>query len=162
MFFRAGARSWVETCTSFAAILVLLVTLTFSLLSLCTNLPAAAQTSSGARDNSSSGNALKPIIVDYPDEKSIFPPDMAPPTFLWRDTAEDTTAWQIDIVFADGSPEVQATSRGEHFQIGEIDEHCIAPSNERPALTPQLAASRTWIPDDEMWASLKRHAVKFP
>lgn len=162
MFFRVGARSWVETCTSFVAILVLLINLTCALLSLCTSLPAAAQRRVGAEDSSSSGNVLKPIIVDYPYEKSIFPPDMAPPTFLWRDTAEDTTAWQIDIVFADDSPEVHATSRGERFDIGEIDERCVAPSNERPTLTPQLAATRTWIPDDETWSSLKKHAVDFP
>ncbi len=162
MFFRAGARSWAETSTSFVTILVLLNHLTCALLSLCISLPAAAQTKVGTEDNATSANTLKPIIVDYPDEKSIFPPDMAPPTFLWRDTAEDTTVWQIDIVFADDSPGVHASSRGERFQIGEIDERCVAPSNERPTLTPQLAATRTWIPDDETWASLKKHAVDFP
>ncbi len=162
MFFRARSRIWVECSTSFAAILVSLLGLTYVFVVFSTNLLAAAQTSVGAKNNLSAGDVLKPIIVDYPDERSIFPPDMAPPTFLWRDTAEDTTAWQVDIAFADGSPEVHVTSRGEHFQIGEIDERCVAPSNERPALTPQLAASRTWIPDEETWESLKSHAVEYP
>ncbi len=147
---------------SYVAIPILLVHLICALLSPSTNLPATAQTSNAAKDNSSSGNVLKPILVDYPDDKSIFPPDMAPPTFIWRDTAEDTTGWQVEIAFADGSPALHATSRGEHFQIGEIDERCVAPSNERPALTPQLAASRSWIPDDETWAALQKHAAEFP
>jgi tetratricopeptide (TPR) repeat protein len=147
---------------SYVAIPILLVNLICALLSPSTNLSAAAQTSVHATENSSSGNALEPILVDYPDNKSIFPPDMAPPTFIWRDTAENITMWQVQIAFADGSPELHATSRGEHFQIGEIDERCVAPSNERPTLTPQLAASRTWIPDDETWAALQKHAVEFP
>jgi tetratricopeptide (TPR) repeat protein len=124
--------------------------------------PTAAQTGIGAGNSSSHEDALKPIVVDYPEEESIFAPDMAPPTFLWRDTGEGATTWQIDIAFGDGSPEAHATSAGEHYRIGEIDERCDAPSNERPALTSQLAVTRTWIPDSEIWASLKTHATDFP
>ena len=162
MFFRGGAgRGWRDACKLVLATLVL-AGLTSVLLNLYTDLPAVAQTSTPGKDTPTFRTALKLITVDYPEEGSIFPPDMAAPTFLWRDATEEATAWQIDIVFADDSPEVHATSRGEHFQIGEIDERCVAPSNERPTLTPQLAASRTWIPDDETWTLIKGHAVEFP
>ena len=30
---------------------------------------------------------LTPISIDYPEEGSIFPPGITPPTFLWRDAS---------------------------------------------------------------------------
>jgi hypothetical protein len=53
------------------------------------------------------------ITIDYPLDESIFPPEITPPTFIWRETAENATRWQIDITFADGAPEM-------HFQSGGI------------------------------------------
>jgi tetratricopeptide (TPR) repeat protein len=162
VFARVGTRrSWFEVFAIVFAALVL-TELSSALRGPSTNFRVVAQLGSPELNSSKSGTKLKRIIVDYPEEESVFPPDMAPPTFLWRDTAEEAMAWQIDIVFADGSTAVHTTSRGELFQIGEIDEHCVAPSNERPTLTPQLAATRTWIPDDETWRSLKRHATGIP
>jgi hypothetical protein len=38
---------------------------------------------------------LSPISIDYPEDGSIFPPGITPPTFLWRDAAG--TSWSIDI-----------------------------------------------------------------
>ena len=32
---------------------------------------------------------LTSISIDYPEEGSIFPPGITPPTFLWRDAAGD-------------------------------------------------------------------------
>src|ERR1035438_3928572 len=32
-------------------------------------------------------NGTLPILIDYPADGSVFPPDMAAPTFLWRDPA---------------------------------------------------------------------------
>ena len=40
---------------------------------------------------------LLPISIDYPEDGSIFPPGITPPTFLWRDAAG--TLWSIDIAF---------------------------------------------------------------
>jgi tetratricopeptide (TPR) repeat protein len=87
---------------------------------------------------------------------------MTPPAFLWRDAAEDATAWQIDVIFADRSAGMHVTASGERFHVGEIDERCIAPSNELPSQTPQLAATRVWRPDAETWGSIRKHAVQLP
>jgi tetratricopeptide (TPR) repeat protein len=102
------------------------------------------------------------ITIDYPLEGSIFPPEITPPTFIWRDAAEQANRWQIAVTLGDGSPQVQAESRGEPMRIGEIDERCITPTNELPQLTPEQAAAHTWTPDAETWEFIKKHSVAAP
>ena len=57
------------------------------------------------------------VVIDYPEDASIFPPDFAPPTFLWRDA--QSSAWEIEIAFSDGAPAIRRTARGEPMRIGE-------------------------------------------
>ena len=104
-------------------------------------------------------NGTAPIVIDYPAGGSIFPPDMAAPTFLWRDAAPGAVSWQIDVSFADGSAAIHVAAKGERMHIGEIDPRCVAPTNRPPKLTPQQAAARTWIPDPATWAAIKKHSV---
>src|SRR5690242_11062993 len=78
------------------------------------------------------------ITVDYPLNGSIFPPEITPPTFLWRDPAK-ADSWRIEAAFHDGSTALRVNSAGERLQIGEIDERCIAPTNELPKLSPKQA-----------------------
>ena len=98
------------------------------------------------------------IVIDYPQEGSIFPPDFAPPTFLWRDLAE-AGPWNIEIAFADGAPAMRLTARGERMRIGEIDKRCVADSNELPKLTPEQAAAHVWKPDAAAWSEIKRRSA---
>ncbi len=102
------------------------------------------------------------IIVDYPLNGSTFPPDMAAPTFQWRDPAESAVSWQIEIAFGDGSPALHLTSKGEGLKIGEIDPRCISSSNKLPTLTPEQAAAHTWKPDATAWNAIRKHAVDHP
>ncbi len=108
------------------------------------------------------GEQLAALTIDYPAEGSIFPPDMAAPTFLWRDAAQDVTTWLIEVSFADGSASIRVKPRGERMRVGEIDPRCVAKTNTLPKLTPQQAATRTWIPDLETWAAIKKHSVAGP
>jgi tetratricopeptide (TPR) repeat protein len=105
------------------------------------------------------GPALVAITIDYPAEGSIFPPEITPPTFLWRDRALTATLWRIDVSFADGSAGIHRTSKGERMRIGMIDPSCITETNKPPKLKPQQAAARMWIPDAAMWESIKKHSV---
>ena len=66
------------------------------------------------------------ITIDYPKDGSIFPPDIPPPEFLWRDSAERFLFWQIEISFADHAWTVYGVSHGEHPRIGKIDLDCVA------------------------------------
>jgi tetratricopeptide (TPR) repeat protein len=102
--------------------------------------------------------APAPIAIDYPLAGSVFPPDFAAPTFLWRDAEAGATAWRIEVTFADGAVSVRATATGERMRVGEIDPRAVSPNNTLPKLTPQAAATRTWKPDGATWAAIQRHS----
>jgi len=99
------------------------------------------------------------ITVDYPLDGSIFPPEITPPTFIWRDDAPGATHWRIDIAFADGSVGMRVQSAGERMTVGEIDPRCISSTNELPMLTPEQAAAHTWSPEAEVWEAIMKHSV---
>ena len=105
---------------------------------------------------------LPSITIDYPEKGSIFPPEIAPPTFLWREASDAAKAWKVDVTFADHSPSLHLRSAGEKLRIGEIDPRCISPNNEVPALTPLQASTRTWVPDAASWESIKQHSKERP
>jgi Tfp pilus assembly protein PilF len=95
------------------------------------------------------------IAIDYPEEGSIFPPEITPPTFLWRDGAKGVAWWRIDISFGAGAATIHATSKGERMRIGKLDPDCVADTNQPP---PRLAA-HSWTPDPAIWQAIKRHSV---
>ena len=99
------------------------------------------------------------ITIDYPVEGSIFPPEITPPTFLWRDGGKGVTSWRIDVSFGNGQATIHATSKGERLRIGRIDPDCVADTNEPPKLTPQLTAAHSWTPDPAMWQAIKRYSA---
>lgn len=100
------------------------------------------------------------ISIDYPEDGSVFPPGMTPPTFLWRDAAGDS--WTIDIAFQDGSQPIHMAIRGERMKIGPIDPQCVSDTNKPPQLTAQQAASWTWTPNPTTWSVIQAHSVAGP
>ncbi|HUY95108.1 MAG TPA: tetratricopeptide repeat protein [Terracidiphilus sp.] len=106
-------------------------------------------------------DAAAAITVDYPLNHSVFPPDMEPPTFEWRDSSEGA-AWKIDVTFAGGGPALHLNSDGPRMQTGEIDQRCVGPTNKLPELTPEQAAAHTWKPDATTWEAIRRYAVESP
>jgi len=103
---------------------------------------------------------LWPVSIDYPEEGSIFPPGITPPTVLWRDAAG--TSWNIDIFFADKTPPIRIVTGGERIKIPPIDPQAVSDSNKPPTLTAQQAATWTWTPDDATWATIQAHSVAAP
>ena len=95
-----------------------------------------------------------PITIDYPAEGSIFPPDFAPPTFLWRDTSS-AVRWVVGVSFGDAPATIQIPARGQRLRIGEIDPRCVSSTNQPPKLTPEQAADRTWQPAAATWEAIK-------
>ncbi len=116
----------------------------------------------GQRDTMAGHAQLARITIDYPEEGSIFPPEITPPTFIWRDASPRSKVWDIDVAFSDGSPGIRAKAPGERLHIGEIDARCVSNTNKLPELTPQQAASHTWTPDDTTWAAIKLHSREHP
>ncbi len=107
----------------------------------------------------SNGPEAAAIAIDYPEEGSIFPPEITPPAFLWRDGGKGATHWRIDVSFGQGAATIHATSTGPRLRIGGIDPDCVAATNEPPTLTPRLAAAHSWTPDVATWQAIKRHSV---
>lgn len=115
---------------------------------------------SGGRINAAQGEShiLLPISVDYPEDHSIFPPGITPPTFLWRDAAG--ASWSIDVSFENGSAPIHVGSVGERMQAGTIDPDCVATTNQPPELIARQAATWTWKPDAATWAAIQAHSVE--
>ena len=101
------------------------------------------------------------ITVDYPLDGSVFPPEITPPTFLWRDASETAKRWVFEVSFADHSSGIHAEAPGEPMQMGEIDPKAGS-GDELAQLTPEQAATRTWTPDVGTWAKIKQWSVKSP
>ncbi len=102
-------------------------------------------------------NPAAGITVDYPQDGSIFPPDIAPPTFLWRDEQPGAAHWTIEVQFTGKAAPVRAESEGELMQTGAIDPRCVGAVP--PELTPEQAASHTWKPDPQAWAVIKSRSL---
>ena len=100
------------------------------------------------------------IAVDYPEEGSVFPRDISPPTFHWRDASPEAASWLIEIVFAEHGPHIKVWSAGEKLQVGEIDTDL--PNFVMPTLTPQEAESHIWKPDAKTWATIVKYGQRRP
>jgi tetratricopeptide (TPR) repeat protein len=106
--------------------------------------------------------ATPSVTIDYPQTGTVFPPEITPPTFIWRDAAGDAAVWRVDVVFADGSAPVRVTTRGERMQTGQVDPRAVSRNNELPALTSQQAKAWTWQPGRDTWDAIKRHSAVRP
>jgi len=102
------------------------------------------------------------LTIDYPQDGSVFPPEITPPTFLFHDSSGRASRWRIDIEFGGRAPAIHVESKGERLRIGEIDPRCVSPNNEPPKLTPAQASAHTWMPDAATWAVIKRQSVAAP
>jgi Flp pilus assembly protein TadD len=105
---------------------------------------------------------LARITVDVPIVGTIYPPDLAPPTFLWRDASERAAVWRVEISFGHGTPPLRLNVKGERLAVGPVDQQCVSPLNELPKLTPEEAAGHSWKPDPETWATIKAQSALRP
>ncbi len=102
--------------------------------------------------------AATPISIDYPRTRSIFPPEITAPTFIWHDPSPSAVRWRIEVTFSDGAMPLRFESHGEAPRLGEIDQRCISTTNEVPKLTADQASSHTWRPDAQAWEFIKKHS----
>ncbi len=102
------------------------------------------------------------LTIDYPADRTIFPPDLAPPTFLFRDAAPGNAAWRVNVAFTSGAAPITLDIQAEWNRVGEIDYRAISETNELPRLTPQQAAARAWTPDAAAWEAIKKGSSGAP
>jgi Flp pilus assembly protein TadD len=98
------------------------------------------------------------IVIDYPLNGSVFPPDITSPTFLWRDPRGAVQRWVVEVSFPDRSQGFRVEATAEHLQMGEIDPQVSGPI----PLTAEQTATRTWKPDSATWAKIKGGSVDSP
>src|SRR4051794_31139611 len=87
---------------------------------------------------------LARIEIDYPADRSIFPPEITPPTFLWRDEAPNVKSWDFEVEFGDGGPSIRVRADAGHAKLGEIDPRAVSNTNAPPRLSPREAALWSW------------------
>lgn len=102
-------------------------------------------------------SALWPISIDYPEDHSIFPPGITPPTFLWRDGS--ATSWRLDVTFGEGVVPLHFESKGQRMHLGDLDPECVSATNEPPHLSAQQAASWAWTPDAATWRDIQNRSA---
>ena len=107
------------------------------------------------------GDDLALVTIDYPEDGSLFPPDLAPPTVLWHDDSA-ADAWRFEVLFQDGSPSLAFPVPGGAPPQGEIDPRCIAATNEIYQPTPYQASAESHKPTPEAWATILRHSAGRP
>jgi Flp pilus assembly protein TadD len=139
--------------------------------------PAAGAATPGAAPPGPAAG-LATITVDYPQDGSIVPPDLATPTFLWHDAAAAggaaavgaraatgasaaADAWYVGVDLGDGS-RVDLLVPGGAPPQGTIDERCISERNEIYRPTPYQASAQSWKPDPAVWEAIKAASTGRP
>ncbi len=97
----------------------------------CSHEPAdpAQQPPGGFREDIEQGT----VAIGYPPDEAVFPPEIAAPTFRWKDGRTDADAWRIMFDFQDGTGT-------EDF----------------------LSSEQVWRPSDEQWEAIKARSQERP
>ena len=106
------------------------------------------------------GGAQSAIDVVYPADGSIFPPDFVAPTFLWRDEDSKANHWAIEITGKQGGEPLRFYCQGAPPPPGEIDEKCIAETNEIYVPYTEGGPVHGWTPDGETWKRIRQRCGK--
>src|SRR6185295_3115188 len=130
-------------------------------------LPSTADASAARRIEAlraAAGEESSPaqLTVDYPQDQSIVPPELPPPTFLWHDGSAQADSWLAEVTFEGGTERIDVLVKGEPPPQGEIDKRCISERNEIYKGTPYQASAKSWKPDPVVWKALKERAASSP
>jgi tetratricopeptide (TPR) repeat protein len=105
--------------------------------------------------------SYRPIVIDYPFEGSIFPPEIVTPRFLWHDDAEDAGLWLVDSSFDTGPHHIYALTGGR-LPERRIDPEAVSPTNEHYRPSDYDLSTRAWSPDEATWELIKANSVEAP
>jgi len=105
-------------------------------------------------------SAQHSLTIDLPANGTIYPPDIIPPQFAWRDDNSAATVWQIEIAFGEHRRPIKAWSNGEKMQLAPVDASLVG--YVPPVLTPEQSAAHTWRPDAKTWEEIKQHSADMP
>jgi Flp pilus assembly protein TadD len=109
-------------------------------------------------------SATATLTIDYPAEGTLFPPDLTPPTMLWRDSSA-AVAWRIEVRFADRAGKkkiVSVRTPGPTPPLGELDENCTKAGAVTPRPEPGMEHQHSWQPEEADWETFRRYSVEAP
>ena len=111
------------------------------------------------RESAPPANALAVVTIDYPLDSSIFPPEITPPTFLWRDASDTAKRWVIEVIFSNRATPLRIGTHGPAPQLGEIDSKAGTGEDIAESLRAH-ASTHTWTPDADTWTRIKKDSAK--
>lgn len=83
------------------------------------------------------------VSIEYPLNATLFPPDISPPAFRWKDEDYHSNLWLVSIEFADGRGRINGFSRQSEWRPeSSIWEKIKARSLEKPATVTIVGVSR--------------------
>jgi len=94
------------------------------------------------------------ILIDVPVNNTIYPPDMMPPQFKWRDNNPAATVWRIEILPSTNSKAIRIWASGDKLQVGELD--TTLSGYVQPTLTPEEQQMHVWRPDERIWDEIRK------
>ena len=100
-----------------------------------------------------------PITVDYPFNRSVFPPDIVAPTFLWHDTQATSDLWLIDITFSGQKNHIYVFAAGKKPQA-QKDPEAVNVFNAGWKPDEYEIAAKGWTPDEATWKTIKENSVE--
>lgn len=100
------------------------------------------------------------ILVHYPEEGTVFPPDFAPPTFLWQEIPEQSDSWEVEVHFGDGGPPLRFAAAARRPEIGRLDPAALGPTNRPPELSPEERVSWAWKPEAAVWERIRQGSLE--
>lgn len=101
------------------------------------------------------------VVIGYPAQGTVFPPDFAPPTLLFRDVSA-AAAWSVEVKFSAGGRGIEIAAPAPMLEVGPIDPRASAETNRPPQLPPALAGMRTWRPDEATWTEIGKRSKARP
>ncbi|MBN1508557.1 MAG: PD40 domain-containing protein [Sedimentisphaerales bacterium] len=112
---------------------------------------------SRAVEAAAAGGDSLPLVIDYPLDQAVFPPDMAAPTFVWTDPAPKADTWLIDVAGTDTNDHLHILTQGATPPRAHDDDPRTA-SAAAIAYSPPAPASplRRWRPDERTWERVRR------
>ena len=99
------------------------------------------------------------ITLDYPFDKSVFPPEIVAPTFLWHEPEKSAALWLIDITFKDNPFHIYALTAGKQAER-QIDPAAVSSTNEGYRRSDYDLAAKAWTPGEDEWEIIKRNCVE--
>lgn len=100
------------------------------------------------------------IKIEYPLDGSLFPPEIVPSPFFWRDSREESDVWLIELSLRQGEEPVYIITQGKR-PPPSIDPECeVEAGGYREGEV--LTGTNYWKPDPDLWSLMKERSVDHP